>query len=91
VSQLAEAPCYKPGGREFDSLVTGFFSTDLILPAARGPEFYSASNRNEYQNQKNNVSGRARPMRKADNLTAICELLDVSQERTRLHGVNPDI
>jgi hypothetical protein len=28
----------------------------LILPAALGKEIYSASNRNEYQKQKNNVS-----------------------------------
>jgi hypothetical protein len=29
----------------------------LILPAALGPGVYSASNRNEYQKQRNNVSG----------------------------------
>jgi hypothetical protein len=29
----------------------------LILPAALGPGVYSASNRNEYKNQKNNVFG----------------------------------
>jgi hypothetical protein len=28
----------------------------LILPAALDPEVYSASNRNEYQEYKNNVS-----------------------------------
>jgi hypothetical protein len=33
------------------------FSICLILSAARGPGIYSASNRNEYQKQKNNVSG----------------------------------
>jgi hypothetical protein len=27
----------------------GFFSIDLILPAALGPGVYSASNKNEYQ------------------------------------------
>jgi hypothetical protein len=32
-------------------------SIDLILPAALGSEAYSASGRNEYQKQKNNVSG----------------------------------
>jgi hypothetical protein len=37
--------------------VKEFFSIYLILPAALGPGVYSASNRNEYQNQKNNVSG----------------------------------
>jgi hypothetical protein len=34
-----------------------FFSIYLILPAAEGPGVYSASDRNEYQKQKNNVSG----------------------------------
>jgi hypothetical protein len=34
-----------------------FFSMYLILPAALGLGAYSASNRNEYQKQKNNVSG----------------------------------
>jgi hypothetical protein len=29
--------------------VMGFFSIDLILPAALGPGVYSPSNRNEYQ------------------------------------------
>jgi hypothetical protein len=39
-----------------------------------GSGVYSASNRNEYQKQKNNVSGsRKRPVPRADNLTAICE------------------
>jgi hypothetical protein len=32
----------------------------LIFPAALGPVVYSASNRNEYQKQKNNVSGEYR-------------------------------
>jgi hypothetical protein len=38
--------------------VNEFFSNYLFLPAARGPGVYSASNRNEYQKQKNNVSGK---------------------------------
>jgi hypothetical protein len=29
----------------------------LILPDSLGPGVYSATNRNEYQKQKNNVSG----------------------------------
>jgi hypothetical protein len=29
--------------------VIGFFSIDLIIPAALGPGVYSASNRNEHQ------------------------------------------
>jgi hypothetical protein len=39
------------------SRVVIIFSVYLILPAALGPAVYSASNRNEYQKQKNNVSG----------------------------------
>jgi hypothetical protein len=34
------------------------FSIYLMLPAALGPGVHSASNRNEYQKQKNNVSGK---------------------------------
>jgi hypothetical protein len=34
-----------------------FFSIYLILPAKPGTGVYSASNRNEDQSQKNNVSG----------------------------------
>jgi hypothetical protein len=46
----------------------------LILPAALGPEVHSASNRNEYQKQKNNVCGeQSAAGGRADNLTAICE------------------
>jgi hypothetical protein len=37
--------------------VTEFSSICLILPAALGPGIHSASNGNEYQKQKNNVSG----------------------------------
>jgi hypothetical protein len=37
--------------------VNEFFSIYLILSATLGPGVYSASNRNEYQKQKNNVSG----------------------------------
>jgi hypothetical protein len=37
--------------------VNELFSIYLILPAALDPEVYSASNRNEYQKQKNNISG----------------------------------
>jgi hypothetical protein len=36
--------------------VMNFFSIYLILPASLGPGVYSASNRNEYQKQNNNVS-----------------------------------
>jgi hypothetical protein len=37
--------------------VKDFLSSYLILPAALGPGVYSASNRNEYQKHKYNVSG----------------------------------
>jgi hypothetical protein len=37
--------------------VNTFFSICLIIPAALNPEVYSACNRNEYQEQKNSVSG----------------------------------
>jgi hypothetical protein len=33
----------------FPDEVIGFFSINLILPAALGPRVYSTSNRNEYQ------------------------------------------
>jgi hypothetical protein len=33
------------------------FKIYLIFPVALGPGVYSASNRNEYEKQKNNVSG----------------------------------
>jgi hypothetical protein len=48
-----------PEGRIFETLdrVNAFFSIHLILPAALGLGVYSAFNRNEYQKQKNNVSG----------------------------------
>jgi hypothetical protein len=37
--------------------VNEFFSIHLILSAALGSGVHSASSRNEYQKQKNNVSG----------------------------------
>jgi hypothetical protein len=37
--------------------VIELLSVYLILPAALGPGVYSALNINEYQKQKNNVSG----------------------------------
>jgi hypothetical protein len=54
--------------------VNEFLSIYLIFKAALGPGVYSASNRNEYHKQKKMFLGsRARPVRKADNLTVICE------------------
>jgi hypothetical protein len=52
---VVKALCYKPEGRWFQT--RRFFSIYLIVPAALGPGVYSASKRNEYQKQKNNVSG----------------------------------
>jgi hypothetical protein len=37
--------------------VNELLSIYLILPAALGPDVYTASNRNEYQKQEKNVSG----------------------------------
>jgi hypothetical protein len=45
-------------GSRTDELNYFFFPpVYLILPATLGPGVYSASNRNEYQKQKNNVPG----------------------------------
>jgi hypothetical protein len=51
------------------------FTIYLILSSALGPGVHSASNRNEYRKYRNNnVSGsKVRPVRGADNLTAIYE------------------
>jgi hypothetical protein len=56
-SILVKALCYKLEGRDFETRWGKYnFSIYLILPAALGPGVHSASNRNEYQKQKNNVS-----------------------------------
>jgi hypothetical protein len=44
----------KVAGSRLDEMDVFFFSIYLI---ALGPRVYTASNRNEYQNQKNNISG----------------------------------
>jgi hypothetical protein len=57
-SIVVKALCYKPEGRGFETRWGEWFlSIYLILPVALGPGVYSASNRNEYQKHKNNVSG----------------------------------
>jgi hypothetical protein len=54
--------------------VIELFSIYLILPAALGPGAYSTFNRNKNQKRRNMfLRRRARPMRKADNVKAICE------------------
>jgi hypothetical protein len=72
---VIKALCYKAEGRVFETRRgKGVFSMYLIVPTALGYGAYSASNKNEYQKQKNNVLGsRARPVRRTDNLTAISE------------------
>jgi hypothetical protein len=46
----------------------------VLCEIALGPGVHSASNRNEYQNQKTIFLGsRGRKVRKADNFIAICE------------------
>jgi hypothetical protein len=68
--------CYKLEGRGFDSGKGHLFSFSIypILPAALGLGAYSAYNRNEYEKQKKMfLERKARPIREADNLTAICE------------------
>jgi hypothetical protein len=50
--------CYKPEGRGLETRWGELiFSIYLILADALGPGVHSATNRNEYQKQKNNVSG----------------------------------
>jgi hypothetical protein len=57
-SVVVKALCYKPEDRGFETRWgNDFLSSYLILPVALGPGVYSASNRNEYQKHKNNVSG----------------------------------
>jgi hypothetical protein len=57
-SIVVKAICYKPEGRGFETWWGEWFlSIYLIRPATLGPGVYSASNRNEYQKPKNNVSG----------------------------------
>jgi hypothetical protein len=52
-----------------------FFSIYLILPAALGPGFNSASNRNEYQKHKNNHEYQEYSWRTKPNNLAISKLL----------------
>jgi hypothetical protein len=45
----------------------------LFLPAAQGPGVYSSFYRIEYQKERKILKNRAREVRRADNLTAICD------------------
>jgi hypothetical protein len=76
-SVVVEALCYKPEGHGFEArLGEWIFSIYLTLLATLSPGVYSASNINECQKQKKKkmfLGSRARPVRTADNLAAICE------------------
>jgi hypothetical protein len=57
-SKVVKALHYKPEGRGFETQGGACLSSNyLILVDALGPGVYSVSNRNEYQKQKNEVSG----------------------------------
>jgi hypothetical protein len=56
-SVVGKALCCKTEGLGFEAQRGELiFAIYLIMPAALGPEVHSASNRNEYQKQNNNVS-----------------------------------
>jgi hypothetical protein len=55
---LVEALFYKHEGHRFETQWGELiFSIYLILPAVLAHRVYSSSNRNEYQKERNNVSG----------------------------------
>jgi hypothetical protein len=59
---------------EVNDKVIHRFAIFCSIPAALGPGVHTASNRNENQNRKMMfLWSRERPVRRADNLTAICE------------------
>jgi hypothetical protein len=70
-----KALCYKLKGHGFETRWgERNFSIYTILPATLDPGVYSASNRNEYQEQKKMFLGsRVQLVHRADNLIAICE------------------
>jgi hypothetical protein len=51
------ATSWKVADSSPDEVITFFSSIYMILPAAISPGVYSASNRNKFRKQKNNVSG----------------------------------
>jgi hypothetical protein len=72
---VGKALRYKLEGPLFDTRLSKLFlSIFLVLPAALSHRVYSASNRNEYQRQKQIfLKSRAGPVREADSFTTICE------------------
>jgi hypothetical protein len=69
---VVKALCYKPESRGFEIRLREFFSISLILPAALGTGVHltEMSTRNR---KIMFLRSRARPVLKADKLTAICE------------------
>jgi hypothetical protein len=68
---LVEALCYTPkvAGSIPDEVIR--FPMDLSFQPLYDPGVYSSSNGNEYQESSCGIKG-GWPVRKADNLTAIC-------------------
>jgi hypothetical protein len=68
--------CFKPVGRGFETLRGEYiFSIYLILSAALGPEVYTQP-LTEMSTRSRKImflGSKERPVRRADNLTAICE------------------
>jgi hypothetical protein len=71
---VVKALCYKQEDRGLETRRGEFFNLPLFL-VTLGPGVYTASNRNEYQKQKNNLflGNKVRLVRRADKLTAICD------------------
>jgi hypothetical protein len=72
VAQLLEGPCYKPEGREFDSLC----SHRHVLKLPHQSSFNMALDSTQPLikiGTRNLLGGKAQPVCKAENLTAICE------------------
>jgi hypothetical protein len=59
---VVKALCHKLEGHGFETRWGEIFQ----------PGVHSATNRNEYQKQKNILRNKVKPVRKAGNLTAIC-------------------
>jgi hypothetical protein len=71
---MTKALCYKPELSRFETQWGEWIFFNLPNPsAALGPRANSASNKNEYQ--KILLGCKVRPVRRADNLAAICELI----------------
>jgi hypothetical protein len=64
---LCALPCYRSRDRD---LMRWIFSVTCSFQPHCGP---GVDNRNEYQESSRGGGGKGRPVRKADNLTAICE------------------